>query len=103
MAMLTATLAVLNDDFGTATILNAHKAGTKTTDEVIAEAITAMGANTLLGENEKVLVAIDDTEDTALFWVQQDGTTGLLAAEVTLLAVLQGTVADLVATDFVVS
>ena len=78
-------------------------AGTKTTAEVITEAIAAMGANTSLADTEKVLVAIDDTEDTALFWVQQDGTAGLVASEVNLLAVLQGTVADLVATDFVVT
>jgi hypothetical protein len=97
------TLLVLDTDFATDDILDMIIAGTKTTDEVIAEAITVMGANTKLANAEKVLVAIDDTEDTAIFWVQQDSTAGLLAAEITLLAVLQGTVADLVANDFVVS
>lgn len=98
-----ATLLVLNDDFATADILDMIIAGTKTGAEVIAEAVTAMGATTKLADTEKVLVAIDDTEDTALFWVQQDSTAGILASEVTLLAVLQGTTADLVANDFVVS
>jgi hypothetical protein len=97
------TLLVLNDDFATADILDMIIAGTKTTAEVITEAIAAMGANTSLGNNEKVLTAIDDGEDTAIFWVQQNATAGLVAGEVTLLAVLQGTVADLVATDFAVS
>lgn len=101
-AVANATLLNLDDDL-TSDILDEIIAGTKTTAEVITDAIAVMADVTLLGDTEKVLVAIDDSEDTAIFWVQQDGTAGILAAEVTLLAVLQGVTADLVATDFIVA